>query len=216
MKPGKEKCEILKSIRMQIAKQYGLEYSPSECHNPGNCSGTCPKCDAEIRDLQMQLDNKGIEEVNLIVDMPHIAEDIYDKLNLEGEPRTEGLVPDPVTLGKKRVLYKECRIAGTAFHNLDDIWYELYEGAQLALVRQKRNEYDINAVAVALAGDYDGNPDNFDFDFILGYVPRNENEFLATMLDMGWAEIFECELSRIEGRTPNSGSLYMEIYIVNK
>lgn len=119
-------------------------------------------------------------------------------------------------LKKKRVLYKECQIAGISFRDLGDTWDELYVGAELALVRQKRNKYDPNAVAVALAGDYDGDPDNFDFDFILGYVPQAENEHLATMMDMGWDEAFECELSQIKGSSPHKGSLWMKIFIVSR
>lgn len=67
---------------------------------------------------------------------------------------------------------------------------------------------------MALASDYDGDPDEFDFDFILGYVPRSENEQLAAMMDMGWGEAFECELSRIEGNDPRKSSLFMDIYVV--
>lgn len=119
-------------------------------------------------------------------------------------------------LKKKCVLYKECPIAGTAFHDLGDTWKELYVGAELALIREKRNKYDRNAVAVALAGDYDGDPDNFDFDFILGYVPQAENEQLAAMMDMGWDEAFVCELSNIIGSDPRKGTLWMKIFIVSR
>lgn len=119
-------------------------------------------------------------------------------------------------LKKKCVLYKECQIAGTAFHDLGDTWKELYVGAELALVREKRNKYDKNAVAVALAGDYDGDPDNFDFDFILGYVPQAENEHLAAMMDMGWDEAFVCELSHIDGPNSRKGTLWMKIFIVSR
>ena len=136
---------------------------------------------------------------------------------LEGiEVPEMGQVPDNVYKKKKRMLYMECKIAGTTFHDLTDVWDELYEGADLALVRQKDNKYDKNAVAVALAGDYDGDPDDFDFEHILGYVPRTDNELLARMLDSGWSEAFECELSRVNGTEPDKGSLYMNIYVVSK
>ena len=45
----------------------------------------------------------------------------------------------------------ECPIAGLAYHDISDVWDELYVGAKLALVREKHNKYDTNAVAVALA-----------------------------------------------------------------
>lgn len=130
---------------------------------------------------------------------------------------TMGLpAPEDVYKEKRRVLYKECQIAGITFHDLRDVWDELYEGAELALVREKDNKHDKYAIAVALADDYDGDPDDFDFDFILGYVPRTENKHLATMMDLGWAEAFECELSQVNGSNPYKGSLYMKIYMVSK
>ena len=36
------------------------------------------------------------------------------------------------------------------------------------------------------------------------------------MLDLGWAEAFECELSQVNGTNPYKGSLYMKIYMVSK
>lgn len=83
-------------------------------------------------------------------------------------------------------------------------------------MRQKDNRFDSNAVAVALADDFDGDVENFDFSFILGYVPRADNEYLATMLDLGWADAFECQLSSVRGHSPYRGSLTMKIYIVSK
>ena len=43
-----------------------------------------------------------------------------------------------------------------------------------------------------------------------------QNEFLAKMLDLGWGEAFECELSQVNGTNPYKGSLYMKIYMVSK
>ena len=227
MESGKEKCERLKAIRMRIAEQYSLEYTPTECTHKGECSGTCPKCDAELHDLQEQFDNKGIKNINLNVEIPiqDNGDDTTENADihiLQGEVAAPELpldgMPSPPFISKRkiRVLYKECHIAGTTFHNLEDVWDELYGGAKLALVREKGNLHDRNAVAVALADDYDGDPENFDFDYILGYIPRTENAHIAMMLDMGWAETFECELSQIEGDNPRAGKLYMKIYIVSK
>lgn len=226
MNQGKQKCEILRRIRMDIAERYGLRYNPSECTHEGDCSGTCPKCDAELKDLQRQLESRGITDIDL-TNIPIVQIDEDDIHILEGDVAapsddelmvvTEGMpAPPNVYKEKKRVLYKECQIAGITFHDLKEVWDELYEGAELALVRQKDNKYDKYAIAVALADDYDGDSDNFDFDFILGYVPRTENQHLATMMDLGWTEAFECELSQVNGSNPYKGSLYMKIYMVSK
>lgn len=49
---GKTKCKILKDIRRQIAENNDIEYITSECKFQGNCTGTCPKCEAELRYLE--------------------------------------------------------------------------------------------------------------------------------------------------------------------
>lgn len=55
MKEGKQKCRILKEIRRQIAEANDIKLVTSECRYRGNCLGTCPKCEAEVRYLEQQL-----------------------------------------------------------------------------------------------------------------------------------------------------------------
>ena len=55
MARGKQTCKILKEIRRQIAEANGIEFATSECRYKGDCLGTCPKCEAEVRDLEQQL-----------------------------------------------------------------------------------------------------------------------------------------------------------------
>ena len=52
---GKSKCKILKEIRSQIAAENDIAYVVSECKYQGDCSGTCPKCEAEVRYLEEEL-----------------------------------------------------------------------------------------------------------------------------------------------------------------
>ncbi len=52
---GKEKCKILKQIRAEIAKQNDIDWVVSECKHQGNCRGTCPKCEWEVRKLEEAL-----------------------------------------------------------------------------------------------------------------------------------------------------------------
>ena len=52
---GKEKCRILKQIRAEIAKANDIEWVVSECKHKGNCKGTCPKCEQEVRQLEAAL-----------------------------------------------------------------------------------------------------------------------------------------------------------------
>ena len=55
MARGKRTCKILKEIRRQIAEANGIELATSECRYKGDCLGTCPKCEAEVRYLEQQL-----------------------------------------------------------------------------------------------------------------------------------------------------------------
>ena len=55
---GKSKCKILKEIRRQIAEQNDIEYVTSECQHKGDCKGTCPKCEAEVRYLEKELEKR--------------------------------------------------------------------------------------------------------------------------------------------------------------
>ena len=52
---GKSKCKILKEIRQRIAQENDIPLVTKECTYQGECSGTCPRCEAELRYLEQQL-----------------------------------------------------------------------------------------------------------------------------------------------------------------
>ena len=52
---GRNICDTLKAIRKEIADANGIEYSPEECHFKGECRGTCPKCEQEVKNLEYEL-----------------------------------------------------------------------------------------------------------------------------------------------------------------
>ena len=55
MTKGKSTCKLLKDIRQQIADANGISYQPKECQHKGDCTGTCPACEEEIRYLEREL-----------------------------------------------------------------------------------------------------------------------------------------------------------------
>ena len=55
MVKGKSTCKLLKDIRQQIADANGISYRPKECQHKGDCAGTCPACEEEIRYLEREL-----------------------------------------------------------------------------------------------------------------------------------------------------------------
>ena len=58
MDKGRAICKVLKDVRQKIANENGISYHPEECHHKGECTGTCPGCEKEIRYLEEQLKNK--------------------------------------------------------------------------------------------------------------------------------------------------------------
>ncbi len=60
MARGKQTCKILKEIRRQIAEANGIEFVTSECRYKGDCLGSCPKCEAEVRYLEQQLRSRSL------------------------------------------------------------------------------------------------------------------------------------------------------------
>ncbi len=52
---GKSKCRILREIRERIAEENDIPYVTRECGYRGECSGTCPRCEQELRYLEQQL-----------------------------------------------------------------------------------------------------------------------------------------------------------------
>ncbi len=55
MYKGKSTCETLKSIRKQIADANEIPYEPVVCTHKGDCLGTCPACESEMRYIENQL-----------------------------------------------------------------------------------------------------------------------------------------------------------------
>ena len=55
MVKGKSTCKLLKDIRQQIADANGISYQPKACRHKGDCAGTCPACEEEIRYLEREL-----------------------------------------------------------------------------------------------------------------------------------------------------------------
>ena len=55
---GKNKCKILKEIRQKIADENDIPFVTSECTHKGDCRGTCPYCEAEVRYLEQELSKR--------------------------------------------------------------------------------------------------------------------------------------------------------------
>ncbi len=94
---GRNKCKILKEIRQKIADENDILYVTGECKYQGECSGTCPKCESELRYLERELEKrrslgKAVTFAGVAVTMAlslSSCEEIFTELGgkpLSGEP----------------------------------------------------------------------------------------------------------------------------------
>ena len=58
MNKGKDICKELKALRRRIADENNIPLETEECTYHGECCGTCPRCDAEVRYLEDALSHR--------------------------------------------------------------------------------------------------------------------------------------------------------------
>ena len=90
----------------------------------------------------------------------------------------------------KKLYFMDCHLAGRKYHDADEVWDELKVGTILKLERDKENRFDPYAVMVVFK--------KKDDEYLLGYIPRGENETISNFIEMGWGNIFECRISKID------------------
>ena len=52
---GKQVCSYLKSVRREVAAANGIDLEIPDCTFEGECPGTCPRCEAEVQQLEQVL-----------------------------------------------------------------------------------------------------------------------------------------------------------------
>ena len=58
MSRGKSTCKVLKEVRRKIADANDIPLEERECTHMGDCAGTCPYCEAEVRYLERELSKR--------------------------------------------------------------------------------------------------------------------------------------------------------------
>lgn len=107
----------------------------------------------------------------------------------------------------KKKYFMDCHLAGRMYHDADEVWDKLKVGTVLRLERDLDNRYDKNAVAVMF------DDKEADDAFCIGYLPKEENETIANLLEMGWNNIFECRISKINADAHPEQQIHMTIKI---
>ena len=120
MKHGKRICNTLKQVRLDIARANDIDYTPTPCDHKGDCDGTCPACESEVRYLERQLARRrAAGKVALIagisLGLSALAMPAYgqtrsmQKQGKTGEKKEQvaGGVKKPPTRGKVRPRYRK-------------------------------------------------------------------------------------------------------------
>ena len=110
---GKEKCKYLREIRKKIALENDIRLVTDECAYKGECKGTCPKCEAEVRYLEQELDKR--KKLGKIITIAGLSLAGIASSSLLSACCDEGDVgPDP--FGSDNV--KEAAVRHTLYNNI--------------------------------------------------------------------------------------------------
>ena len=99
------------------------------------------------------------------------------------------LIPLASAADRIRILVQSSPLAGSQYYALAKVAPQLKVGDELVLRRESDNRHDINAVMVLWR------------DQQLGYLPRKENQAVASAMDRG--ESLRATVSRINAETSN-------------
>ena len=105
----------------------------------------------------------------------------------------------------RKLYFMDCHLAGRMYHDADEVWGDLKVGTILSLERDKDNRHDVNAVMVVYEKDGEK--------YKIGYIPCDDNEILANFLEMGWNNIFECRICKINEEAHPEKQVHLTIKI---
>ena len=110
----------------------------------------------------------------------------------------------------KKLFFMDCHLAGRKYHDADEVWDKLKVGTILQLKRDLGNPYDAKAVAVMFYNKEDEEK------YCIGYIPCEDNEIIASILEMGWTDMFECRISKINPDAHPEYQVHLTIKIKRK
>ena len=68
MEKGKRICQALRVLRKRIAEANDIPFEIEECTHKGDCAGTCPKCEADVRYLMECIDMREQEGKPVVIE----------------------------------------------------------------------------------------------------------------------------------------------------
>lgn len=113
----------------------------------------------------------------------------------------------------KKMLFKECHLAGRQYYDVNEVWNDLQIGTLLRLERIDNNPKDENAIGVFFDKHTEVDGETELTTYFLGYVPAVDNKEMAKLMDMGWGNIFECSICKINPQAHYENQIYFTIRI---
>lgn len=117
---GKATCKILKDIRRQIAEANDIELVIKECTYQGDCSGTCPRCEAEVAYLERELEKR--KALGKAVKITGLAAASFAAVACSLKPQQKPAEEDIPDMLEGDVMYTGSTESEFAKPNPDDEW----------------------------------------------------------------------------------------------
>ena len=102
---------------------------------------------------------------------------------------------------RKKLHLTNFNIAGFSYWDGPEAWEKLRIGTTLQLVREADNAFDPYAVAIY-----------FD-DLKLGFIPRDENHDISKYLDMGWGDMYEVRIQKLDPTAHTEAQVEVIVYV---
>lgn len=102
---------------------------------------------------------------------------------------------------RNKVHLTNFNIAGFSYWDGPEAWENLHIGTKLQLVREADNAFDPYAVAIYFDG------------LKLGFIPRGMNHDISKYLDMGWDNMFEVRIQKLDPTAHTEHQVEVIVYV---
>ena len=160
---GKKKCRILKEIRQKIADENDIPYVTHECKFQGECKGTCPRCESEVRFLENALAQK--------IRMGKVATvaGLALTLGVSGSAAAQSTTTDPVDTTCIHQNMRLVRVEGVV---MDSLTKEVSPFVNVIVLKNKRQ---VNVATTDFDGNFKLQLEKGEYEFLfsaVGYVQK--------------------------------------------
>jgi len=141
---GKQICKELKTLRRDIAAQNEISLHIPECTYEGECSGTCPRCEAELHTLEQALEQR------MRMGKVAMVAGVALTMGLSHTAQAQQLVqPDPIPTGHMLQAVSTCCLYGVVTDQQTD------RPVTSALVRALRDNVIVDSSRTDMDGHYE-------------------------------------------------------------